>query len=98
MTAQKLNDWQFDQRNCTCLIHRYHVAHICICGKIISHSQADFNQHKNHGGLLNFDPVWYKHGDTVTTLWDRLHGYGLLDYFNPDYTEIYMALCEKELI
>ena len=54
---------------CECLIHRYHVAHICQCGEIIAHSQSAWDYHKNHGEMVSFNPtLHYAHGDSVETL------------------------------
>ena len=58
---------------CECLIHRYHVAHICGCGKLISHSQAEMDQHRTHEGeWLDFDPDIYEHGDTADDILRKL--------------------------
>ena len=31
------------------MIENYEVFHLCSCGKVISHSQAEFDAHKFHG-------------------------------------------------
>lgn len=63
---------------CECLIHRYHVAHLCACGEVISHSQGDFDSHKHHGGMIGFHPDLYEHGDGFTDVWERLGREGKL--------------------
>ena len=51
---------------CECQYHRYHVVHVCGCGKLHSHSQADCDAHRRCTGesiTLNSDQ--YVHGDTA---------------------------------
>ncbi len=94
MPTRTYNDWQYDQKDCTCPLHRYKVAHFCACGRVISHSQADFDTHKFHGGLVNFDSRWYKHGDKPRDTWGRLNVMGLLPYFAEDYGNVWPAFCD----
>ena len=38
-----------ESEKCDCIVHRYHVAHICECnGEIFAHSQAQCDQHRFH--------------------------------------------------
>lgn len=53
---------------CDCLYHRFHVVHICACGKIIPHSQASWDDHRFHGGMEDFSSRLYTHGDTPDEL------------------------------
>lgn len=73
---------------CECLVHRYHVAHLCACGEIISHSQAAWDAHKFHAGMIDFDPELYKDGMTASELFDTLMVYGT-DVFAPGYRAVY---------
>ena len=34
-----MNNWQIDQLDCECAIHRYHVAHLCECGCVLDHGK-----------------------------------------------------------
>lgn len=73
-----------------CSIHRYPVAHICPCGAIISHSQADWDEHRFHkaakhvlnddGQMFLFPSRFYEHGDTVEELLNRLLVEGLVGF------------------
>ena len=71
----QLNEWQLNQIGCECLIHRYHIAHICSCGKLLSHSQGDWEVHKNHK-MISFNPIEYRHGTTAKEVYDRLIAFG----------------------
>lgn len=87
-------DWQLEQLGCDCPIHRYHVAHICACGEVISHSQSAWDAHRFHGGMLNFSPEWYKHGDTSEEVFDRLHVFGELPYFEPIFRQLWQRFAD----
>ena len=52
--------------NCTCWLHRYHVAHICNCptcnGKVWDHSQGSWDDHLRSidaGLIVNVAPQDY---------------------------------------
>jgi len=65
---------------CSCMIHRYHVAHICACERIISHSQGDWDKHKHceeiyRKEMLNFPSSLYEHGDLPTDIYRKLIKY-----------------------
>lgn len=79
-----------------CLYHRYETVYICGCGKLVSHSQGDWNDHRLHPNGINIPSYRFYHGDTVFTLFDRLHGYGLLPYFDPNYRTVYIAIAEAQ--
>ncbi len=89
-------DWQSKQEGCTCKIHRYHVAHLCSCGRLISHSQGDWDSHKHHTAMIDVDPTWYRHGDTSDDTFGRLNAYGLLPYFDPNYTDVYIGFADRQ--
>lgn len=91
-----MNDWQIDQLGCECPIHRYHVAHLCECGKVISHSQADWDAHRFHGEMINFSPEQYRHGDSFREVFDRLHARGTLPYGESSFERIYSILAEED--
>jgi len=55
-------------KTCECLYHRYHVVHICACGKLIDHSQDTMDKHREHGGMEGYPSDLYKHGDTPEIL------------------------------
>jgi len=87
-------DWQIDQLGCECLEHRYHVVTICGCGKLISHSQAECDEHRLHPNGINIPSEWYKHGDTASELFDRMSAYGLLPYGTEGFEAVYAVLAE----
>jgi hypothetical protein len=87
---------QLEAMVCECEMHRYSVVHICECGRVISHSQGDWNTHKNHGAMLTTPSYHYQHGDTAKTLFDRLHAYGKLDYGSDAFRKIYDVIAEME--
>ena len=60
------------EKGCECRYHRYHVVHICGCGEVISHSQADWDAHRHHNPQMRTIPSsLYRHGDTAETLLTR---------------------------
>lgn len=88
-------DWQIDQLSCECVFHRYHVAHICECGALYSHSQADCDKHRMHD-CLSFDPKEYKHGDKARDVFDRLVAAGTVDLFAPAFRKVYDRFAEED--
>lgn len=95
MTTREYTKWQFEQRDCECVIHRYHIGHLCLCGEVISHSQAAFDYHKFHGGMLDFDTFWYKHGDTLADIFDRYVGYGFNSWWIENNRKVYNEIADK---
>ena len=61
---------------CDCLFHCYHVVHICDCGQLIPHSQAAWDEHKDHNGMYTISSDLYQHGDTPETLRQRVEESG----------------------
>ncbi len=61
-----------DPESCECLFHRYHVVHICACGKLISHSQAEMDEHRGHGPKESYPAALYHHGDAAKDLRARV--------------------------
>jgi len=81
-------DWQIEQIGCQCIVHRYHVAHICECGKLYSHSQGDCDEHRGHD-CINFDPFFYRHGSKAKDTLDLLNVMGLLPYGSEALTKVF---------
>lgn len=96
MSTEYFTDWQLEQAGCECVIHRYHVAHLCSCGRVISHSQADWDTHRFHEHMINFEPKQYKHGDSFRDVFDRLSVAGTLPYGTPAFEAIYTLLAEAQ--
>ncbi len=86
----KFNEWQFKQLGCDCIVHRYHVAHLCACGTVLDHSQGTWNRHRAHR-MLNFSPKQYKHGWGFSETFDYLSAMGLIDLFAEAYPAVYEA-------
>jgi hypothetical protein len=59
------------EKKCDCWFHRYHVVHICACGKLIDHSQGTMDEHRFHGNMESFPSNLYRHNDTPQMLKDR---------------------------
>ena len=76
------------QENCECLIHRYHVAHICECGKLYSHSQGECDEHRGHQ-CINFPSGDYLHGWSAHEMFDCLTVQGTLPYGTDEYKAVY---------
>lgn len=83
---------EYENKICECVFHRYNQVHICTCGELISHSQADFDAHRLHAGFINIEAIHYNHGDTASILFDRMQGYGLLPYGTPEFEKVYNVL------
>lgn len=57
---------------CSCLMHRYRVAHICwSCAEVFPHSQASMDQHRSHF-YTSFPSKEWKHGYTFEDMRSRL--------------------------
>lgn len=74
---------------CECIFHRYSTVYICGCGKLVSHSQADWDAHRLHPNGINIPSKRFKHGDNAASLFDRMHIEGLL----PCGSDAYEAVC-----
>ena len=96
--------WKYSRRSyepeiiieCDCIFHRYKTVYICGCGKLVSHSQSDWNEHRLHPNGINISSEYYWHEDTVLTLWDRLQAYGLLPYDDNNYSSICTIIGELQ--
>jgi hypothetical protein len=86
-----LENWK--QAGCECLIHRYHVAHVCECGKLYPHSQAACDEHRSHV-CLNIDSDLVEHGDTGDNVFDFLIVTGL-GVRQPHFQEVHHAFAER---
>lgn len=86
-------DWQANQAGCDCEFHRYHIAHICECGALYPHIQADCDTHRAHD-CIGVDPTFIKHGDTASAVFDRLMLLGLLPYGEAAYGKVYDKMAE----
>ena len=73
---------------CDCMIHRYHIAHICECGHLLSHSQGDMNEHRHHE-MIDFAPEEYKHGQTASQVYNWLQVKGVLPYGTKAHEAVY---------
>lgn len=71
-----------------CPMHLYHVAHLCECGKLYSHSQSDCDRHRQHR-CINFDPIHYSHGETARDVFDKLAVMGTLPYGTESFDAVY---------
>ena len=86
-------NWQQEQKECECLIHRYHCAHLCECGQLFAHSQSQCDEHRQHD-YITFDSELYKHGNTAKDMFDRLSIMGLLPYGTEAYEKVYNYAAE----
>ena len=68
--TQTYTDQELKNYLCDCAIHRYHVAHLCSCGTIVSHSQNMWNEHRRHD-MLNFNPTCFTHGDSFSEIFNK---------------------------
>jgi hypothetical protein len=84
------------ESNTPCVIHRYHVVHLCGCGKLYSHSQGDCNEHKLHPIGINIPSRFYNHGETAKQLLDKLQVYGLLPYGENGLNNVYFYFSDNE--
>ena len=89
-------DWQIDQLGCDCIYHRYQTVYICGGGKLVSHSQADWDVHRLHPNGINIDSKWYKHDDTASKLFDRMTVYGLLPYGTNEFDTVYSRMADLQ--
>ena len=83
------------QEWCECLIHRYHIAHICECGKLYSHSQRACDEHRGHR-CINFPSGDYLHGWTVSEMYDYLAVRGMLPYGTDTHEVVYDKMAELQ--
>ncbi len=79
-----------------CMYHRYHVVHICGCGKLHSHSQGDCDAHRLHKIGIDIPSEYYYHGDTADMLFNRLQIYGLLPYGTKGLENVYDFMADTE--
>jgi hypothetical protein len=79
-----------------CMMHRYHVVHICGCGTLHSHSQGDCNDHRLHPIGISIPARFCNHGETAHDLFDKLTVYGLLPYGTKGYENVYSYFAEHE--
>lgn len=84
------------ETGCNCIYHRYNTVYICGCGKLVSHSQEDWNEHRLHLNGINIPSKYFYHEDSVITFFDRLHIWGLLPYFDENYKTVYNAISEMK--
>jgi hypothetical protein len=66
-------DWQLAQLGCQCPVHRYDVAYLCECSTIVAASSV--SDHAAHRKFA-FDSRYFRHGDEMGVLFDRLHVLG----------------------
>lgn len=92
-------DWNSEEAKCResrspCEFHRYQTVYICGCGKLVSHSQGAWNEHRLHPNGISIPIEYYRHDDTASTLFDRCHAYGCLPYFEDAFQTVYAALAD----
>jgi hypothetical protein len=78
------------------MYHRYHVVHICSCGKLYSHSQAECDEHRLHPIGIDLPSYYLEHGDTAKTLFDRISKWGLMPYGTEGYHNVYDYMANNE--
>ena len=83
-----------EHQDCPCLFHRYHIAHICECGQLYSHSQSECDEHRFHD-CISFDSGFYQHGDTAKGVFDKLTFYGVLPYGTKAMEKVYTFACDN---
>jgi len=77
-------------------INLYHVAHICKCGKLCSHSQGEFDDHLKYCEFISFPTEeYYNEGDTAAIVFDRLIAYGAINLDNPAWEKVYMYFANE---
>jgi hypothetical protein len=83
-------------KECDCVYHRYNNVYLCSCGKLVSCSQGDWNEHKTHPNGIVIPSGYFYHEDTAKTFFDRLHAFGLLPYFQDGFNSVYSVITEMK--
>lgn len=94
--SETYTDQQFKNMNCSCIIHRYHVAHVCECGKLYSHSQTDCDTHRGHK-CVNIPARDVNHGMTAWEAFELLAVRGTLPYGTESFQAVYDYFASKQV-
>jgi hypothetical protein len=76
------------------MMHRYNTVYLCSCGKLVSHSQGAWNDHRLHPNGISIPARYWNHGETARELFDKLQAYGLLPYGTPGLDNVYLFFAQ----